>query len=86
MIIQSIFQLTLAILEETLSLSILMAIDYLSTCCVGGIIKHSTGLARSDARTVKHRGRLTEELSNISNTVSPEAVQAGAHSARYHSG
>lgn len=52
-----IFQLTLAILEEPLSLFILMAIDYLSTCCSGRIIKHSTGVARSDTGMAKHRDK-----------------------------
>lgn len=50
-----IFQLTWAIPEEILSLFVLMAIDYLSTCFRGGIIKHSTGLARSDAGMAKQR-------------------------------
>lgn len=55
---------------------VLMAIDYLSTCSSGGIIKHSTGCARSDLEKAKNRrrkaekGQLTEELSNISRAVS----------------
>lgn len=48
-----IFHLTLAIHIEIASLFV--SIDYLSTCCKGGIIKHSTGLARSDTGMAKHR-------------------------------
>ncbi len=54
-IMPRIFKLTSAILKEMLSLFVLNAIDYLSTCCGGGIIKHSTGLTRSHAGMAKHK-------------------------------
>lgn len=48
----SIFQVTSAdLLRDT----VFVSIDYLSTCFGAGIIKHSRGLARSDAGMAKQR-------------------------------
>lgn len=63
-IMQRIYKMTLAILEEMLSLFVLMSIDRLSTCCRGGIIKHSAGLPRSDAGMAKHIETGRERLSD----------------------